>query len=321
MREVLSQSEIDDLLAGIRSGEIVPEMEERREYQVYDFRRPSKFSKDNLRTLQLLHETFSRHITSTLAGYLRIECRAKLDSIEQVTCEEFLRSLPSPTLLCIAKVLPGDAPILMEVNLSLVFGILDRVLGGPGAGVTPNRELTEIELLLMGDVIDKLLADLSTVWSTVVETDFRPERVESQPTFAQVVPPNEIVLAICLEMAVGAYEGIMNLCFPFSSLERLLASLNTEQWLSSKAPKVDPATEELRNQLVRATIPVTVELGQARLTIDELEKLERGQVVRLNKRVDSTVLVKTGERPAFIGRPGTSGRHIAVQVQEKISED
>ncbi len=319
VQDVLSQTEIDKLLAGLRSGEIDPcAANEGKQYHVYDFRRPSKFSKDNLRTLQLVHETYSRHCSSTLAGYLRIECGTTLNSIEQVTCEEFLRSLPTPTVICIAKVMPGELPILLEINLSVVFGILDRVLGGPGAGTPPNRELTEIEMLLMNDVMDKLLADLSSVWSTVVEADFRPGKIESQPTFAQVVPPNEIVLNVCFDMAIGAYDGIMNLCFPFSSLERLLASLNTEQWLSSKTPNVQPASEELRTQLVQTTIPVSVELGKAKLTLDELHKLESGQVIRLNKPVDSTVLVKMGEQPAFIGRPGTSGKHLAVQVQKRL---
>ena len=317
MAEVLSQGEIDSLLNGLKSGNLDAEMTETGKVcQAYDFRRPSKFSKDSLRTLHLLHETFARHFTSTLSGYLRTETRCSLILMEQVTYEEFLRSLPSPTLLCISTLEPGEKVAIVEMSLSIVFGVLDRLLGGPGSGEVPNRELTEIEESLSEDVVHRFLADLSTVWSTITQVDFRMKKIESQPQFAQVISPGEIVLAVCLEVTIGSYDGFVNICLPFSSMEGIMAAFSTEKWLSASAPEGEQGNEdELRIQLEDALIPVIVELGTVSLTLSELGNLEEGQVIRLEKGVEDTVLVRMGNRPAFLASPGTSGKKMAVQVQ------
>lgn len=320
MSEVLSQAEIDALMEGISKGEIETEASENKSYPTYDFRRPTKFSKDNIRTLHLLHETFSRQLANSLAGYLRTGAQCILDSVEQVTYEEFLRSLPTPTFICICDLGSKEKPLLLEMSLSLVFGIVDRILGGPGVGDIPERELTEIEKTVIEDVIIRILANLSMAWSTVVEVDFRLQKMECLPQFVQVVFPTEIVLTISLEVSVGSCEGFLNLCLPYTSLQELLDALNPEKWLSPR-PKEERKEPALREELSSLRVPVTAVLGKTRLTLADIRRLEEGQVIRLDNRVDDLIMVNIGKIPAFTAWPGTVGRRLAVRIHARLEDE
>lgn len=321
MSEVLSQAEIDALLEGISKGEIEEDAAEAgKKYQVYDFRRPTKFSKENVRALQLLHESFARQLANTLAGYLRINTRCLLSSMEQVTCEEFLRSLPSPTVICECNLGSEERPVLMEMSLSLAFGIIDRILGGLGTGDVAERELTEIEKTLLEDVVMRILATLSYAWSTVVAVDFRFDKIEARPQFVQVVFPTEIVLAVSFEMEVGASEGFINLCFPYSSMQEILDALNTERWLSSRTTEKRKELA-LREELSTVKVPLVAVLGKVRLSLADVKSLEVDQVIRLDTGIEGHVIVKVGKRPAFYGRPGTVGRQLAVRIISRIEEE
>ncbi len=321
MSEVLSQAEIDALLEGISKGEIEADAHERKTYRSYDFRRPTKFSKDNLRTLHFLHETFARQLSSSLAGYLRTNARCVLDSVEQVTYEEFLRSLPSPTLVCICDLEVPEKPVVMEMSLSLAFGIIDRILGGPGMGGVQERELTEIEQAIIEEVLTLVLVELSKAWSTVVEVEFHLEKMESHPQFVQVVFPTEIILAVSLEAEVGASEGFINFCFPFTSLQEILDGFNTEKWLSSRPKEEGMKRLALRDDLSSVRAPISVELGKARISLADLRNLRPGQVIRLDARVDDAALVKIGKTPAYLAWPGTSRGRMAVRISARIDDE
>lgn len=319
MSDVLSQEEIDALLDGLSKGEIDAELSETKTYRVYDFRRPTKFSKDNLRTLQFLHETFARQLATTLTGYLRINTECKLDSMEQVTYEEFLRSLPSPTLICICNLGDEEKPILLEMSLSLAFGIIDRLLGGPGVGEAMERELTEIEQSVIEDVITRILVNLSSAWSAVVEVDFQLQRMEFRPQFVQVVFPTEIVLTVSFESSVGSFEGFINLCFPFTSMQEILDGFNTEKWFSERRGE-ERRELALKDELAAIRAPLSVVLGKTRLPLADIKRLKVGQVIRLDTRVDDLVVVKVGKTPAFTAWPGTVGKHLAVRINARIED-
>ncbi|NPV58337.1 MAG: flagellar motor switch protein FliM [Actinobacteria bacterium] len=321
MSEVLSQAEIDALLEGISKGEIEADAHERKTYRAYDFRRPTKFSKDNLRTLHFLHETFARQLSSSLAGYLRTNARCVLDSVEQVTYEEFLRSLPTPTLVCICYLGVPEKPVVMEMSLSLTFGIIDRILGGPGIGGVQERELTEIEQAIIEEVLTLVLVELSKAWSTVVEAEFHLEKMEAHPQFVQVVFPTEIILAVSMEAEVGASEGFINFCFPFTSLQELLDGFNTEKWLSSRPKEEGSRRLAVKEDLSSVKAPIGVELGRAHISLADLRNLKEGQVIRLDARVDDAVVVKIGKTPAYYAWPGTSRGRMAVRIHSRIDPD
>ncbi|MBC7254037.1 MAG: flagellar motor switch protein FliM [Actinobacteria bacterium] len=325
MSEVLSQKEIDALLEGLRSGEVREEelLGKERSFRVYDFRRPTKFSKDNLRTIHLLHETFARQFANMLTGYLRLTVRAAVESVEQLTFEEFIRSLSSPTYIAVCTLGSGEKPVLVEVGLALVFSLVDRMLGGPGAGNYEERELTEIETAMMEEVVTQLLVALSGAWSMVMEVNFRFERVEFRPQFAQVVFPNEIVLNVCVGVNLGAAEGFVNLCLPYATLEDILSELNAEKWLSTRPPESQPMGKEMlfRTELSSAHVELVAELGRTRLRVSDLRQLQVGQVIRLNRRISDTINVKLQDRPAFAAVPGTAGRRMAVQVTEVFLDE
>ncbi len=325
MSEVLSQKEIDALLEGLRKGELREEelLEPKHSYRAYDFRRPTKFSKDNLRTVHLLHETFARQFANMLTGYLRITVRAAVESVEQLTFEEFIRSLSSPTYIAVCHLGSTEKPVLVEVGLNLVFSLVDRMLGGPGAGNYEERELTEIEKTMMEEVMTQLLIALSNAWSMVMEVRFEYERVEFRPQFAQVVFPNEIVLNVCVGVNLGLSEGFINLCLPFASLQDILCELSAEKWLSTRPPESAPLGKEMlfRTDLSRARVELVAELGSTRLRVADLRQLQVGQVIRLNRRISEPIKVKVQERPAFIAVPGTVGRRMAVQITQVLSEE
>ena len=324
MSDVLSQKEIDALLESLRSGELKEEelLAQERAYRAYDFRRPTKFSKDNLRTVHLLHETFARQFANMLTGFLRLTVRSAVESVEQLTFEEFIRSLSSPTYIAVCHLGSEEKPVLVEVGLPLVFSLVDRMLGGPGAGNYEERELTEIEVAIMEDVMAQLLASLSNAWSMVMEVKFSFDRVEFRPQFAQVVFPNEIVLNVCVGIELGATEGYINLCLPYASLEDLLSELNAEKWLSARPRESQAMGREMlyRTDLSAARVEVSVELGRTRLRVSDLRQLQVGQVIRLNRRIHEPATIMLAGRPAFTGYPGTVGRRMAVQVVEVLAE-
>ncbi len=324
MSDVLSQKEIDALLESLRSGELKEEdlLAQERSYRTYDFRRPTKFSKDNLRTVHLLHETFARQFANMLTGYLRLTVRAAVESVEQLTFEEFIRSLSSPTYIAVCHLGSEEKPVLVEVGLPLVFSLVDRMLGGPGAGNYEERELTEIEVAIMEEVMTQLLVSLSNAWSMVLEVRFSFERVEFRPQFAQVVFPNEIVLNVCVGLELGPTEGYINLCLPYASLEDLLSELNAEKWLSARPRESQAMGRDMlfRTDLSTARVEISVELGRTRLRVSDLRQLQVGQVIRLNRRIHEPVTVMLAGRPAFTGYPGTVGKRMAVQVAEVLSE-
>ncbi|MDI6874919.1 MAG: flagellar motor switch protein FliM [Actinomycetota bacterium] len=322
---MLSQKEIDALLEGLRSGEVREEelLERERSFRVYDFRRPTKFSKDNLRTIHLLHETFARQFANMLTGYLRLTVRATVESVEQLTFEEFLRSLSSPTYIAVCSLGSEEKPILVEVGLALVFSLVDRMLGGPGVGNYEERELTEIETAIMEEVMTQLLIALSGAWSMVTEVNFRFDRVEFRPQFAQVIFPNEIVLNVCVGVNLGPSEGFVNLCLPYTTLEDVLDELNAEKWLSTRPPESRPMGKEMlfRTDLSSARVELVAELGRTRLRVSDLRHLQVGQVIRLNRRISDPISVRLQDRPAFAAIPGTAGRRMAVQITRVLLED
>jgi len=323
--EILSQDEIDALLEALSSGTLDVEaikQKETKKIKVYDFKRPDKFSKDQIRGLQMIHESFARLLTTTLSARVRSVVQMKVVSVDQVTYEEFTRSLLNPTVLVLFSLEPLEGTSILEINPSLIFAIIDRLLGGRGEPLRKPRELTDIEVTVVRRLIDDFLSVLEEAWGHVVELKLRFEGLETNPQFVQIAPPNDMTAVVTLDAKVGDIEGMINLCFPYFILEPIVSKLSAQYWFSAIRKETPPEMlENLKRRLERVRIPVSVELGTSSITVEELLNLDVGDVILLNEKVNSLVSIKVGERVKFKGKVGTVGRKLAVRVESLAAEE
>ncbi len=327
MTEVLSQEEIDQLLTAISTGEIETEealkKAESRKIKIYDFKRPDKFSKDQIRTLQMMHETFARLTTTSLSAQLRTIVHVHVASVDQLTYEEFLRSIPNPTTLAVINMDPLKGSAILEIDPSITFTIIDRLFGGPGEASKINRELTDIELSVIEGIIVRILGNLREAWSNVIDLRPRLGNIETNPQFAQIVPPSDMVVLITLETKVGDVEGMTNFCIPYLTIEPIISKLSAQYWYSSI--RKGGTTENLailKKRLENVYIELIAELGSMDITVRDVLNLQKGDIIKLETvKVDDNMVLKIGNRKKFYARPGVVGSRKAVQIVGKIQEE
>ena len=324
--DVLSQSEIDKLLSALSDGSMtaddVKAEEEQKKVKTYDFRRPDKFSKDQIRTLFMLHESFSRLLNTYLSTHLRTMVKVEVASVEQLTYQEFIQSLTNPSVIGVVAVPPLKGNIIMEINTGISFSIIDRVLGGKGENTIKPRVLTEIEIAIMRRVIDRALDQLKEVWTNVVRFEPKLEATEDNPQFVQIVPPSDMVVIITLQMKVGDVEGFMNICMPYLVLEPVMSKLTTTFWVASSVSREDnpEQVEVLKRRIEKTYVPFIVELGEINISIREFLTLGFGDVLQLDTKVKDELRCKVGTHTKFYCRPGTSGKRSAVQITRVAPE-
>ena len=324
--EVLSQSEIDKLLSALSDGTVSAEEvkadEEQKKIKTYDFKRPDKFSKDQIRTLFMLHESFSRLLNTYLSTHLRTLVNVEVASVEQLTYQEFVQSLANPSVISIVAVPPLKGNIIMEVNTEIAFAFIERVFGGEGKSGIKPRVLTEIELAVMKRFIDSAASHLKESWSNVAEFYPSLEATESNPQFAQIVPPGDMVVIITVQLKVGDVEGMMNICIPYLVLEPIMPKLTTTFWVAASIAKEDnpQQVEALQRKIERTKVPFVVEIGHVDITIREFLTLGFGDVLQIDTKMDEELRCLVGSRPKFYCRPGTSGKKMAVQITRVVKE-
>ena len=324
MTEVLSQDEIDQLLTAISTGEVEGEealkRAETRKIKIYDFKRPDKFSKDQIRTLQMMHETFARLTTTSLSAQLRTIVHVHVASVDQLTYEEFLRSIPNPTTLAVINMDPLKGSSIFEIDPSITFTIIDRLFGGPGEASKINRELTDIELSVIEGIIVRILGNLREAWSNVIDLRPRLGNIETNPQFAQIVPPSDMVVLITLETKVGDVEGMTNFCIPYLTIEPIITKLSAQYWYSSI--RKGGTTENLailKQRLDTVLVNLIAELGNLDITVRDVLSLQKGDIIKLERnKVDDDMVLKIGQKSKFYGRPGVVGTHMAVQITQKV---
>ncbi len=324
MTEVLSQDEIDQLLTAISSGttetEEMTHTAERRNIRIWDFRRPDKFSKEQIRTVSFMHETFARLTTTSLAAQLRSMVHVHVASVDQLTYEEFLRSIPSPTALAVISMDPLSGSAILEIDPAITFTMIDRLFGGPGEGVKINREISEIERAVMESIIVRVLGNLRESWSQVVDLRPRLGQIDTNPQFVQIVPPTEMVLLVTLETKIENVEGMINICIPYLTIEPIISKLSAQYWYSSVRRGI---TSEnlilLKEKLEKVFIPIIAEIGKINLPVKNIISMEPGNVIRLpGVRTGDQMTLKMGNKPKFECRPGVIGTRLAVQVTRQI---
>lgn len=325
MPEVLSQSEIDALLSAMSSGDLdaatISQKPDEPQVRVFDFLRPSKFSKDQLRTIELLHEPFCRMVQTKLSGALRAMVDAEVVSADQLSYGEFVNSMPTPSFITIISMEPLEGNAVVEMSLPLIFSIIDRLAGGAGTQRPKPRELTEIELALVQNVCEVLFDGFTEAWSSVIPLRVRRVATEMNPQFAQVVAPSEMVVLITFELRIGAATGTVSLCVPYQVLEPAMGKLTAQSYFSALTESSTPELREgIATHLGEVMVPVTVEIGNAELNVGDLLALAPGDVIPLSVAPGSDATVRVGLRDAFLAQPGTRGKRAAVQITGSIED-
>ncbi len=322
MSDVLSQDEIDKLLQSLSTGEVdieeIKEEEEKKNVKPYDFKRPSKFSKEQLRTFEMIHENFARSVSTYLSGRVRSFVNVSLASVDQITYEEFTRSLPNPSFIAIfsSRDLVGNA--VMEMGLEIFYTVLDLILGGPGIPIS-NRSPTDVELSIMRKEIINILTHLAQAWEDIHEFVPNIENIESNPQFVQIAPPNEMVVLVTLYMSVGKTEGFMNICWPSSVIEPFSEKLSARLWFTASIPEASPEDQEKLTASVKSTYAsVAAVLGETTQRLEEILSLSVGDVIRLNTHQDDPIIVRVNGRDKFKAMPGTYKGHYAAKITEVL---
>lgn len=325
--DVLSQSEIDNLLSALSTGAVsaeeVRDAEEQKKVKLYDFKRPDKFSKDQIRTLYMLHENFARRLNTYLSTHLRALVNVDVASVEQLTYEEFVRSLSNPSVIGVLGVAPLKGNVIMEVTPGIAFAIIDRLFGGTGETMMKIRALTEIEESIIRKVMLEAIKAFEGAWENVVAMTPQLEVIETNPQFTQIVPPNDMVVIVTLQIKIGKAEGLMNICIPYLVLEPIMSKLTTTFWVAASVANKQEDPEQfavLQRKIRRTSVPLSVELGSIDITIQEFLTLGFGDVLQLDTKVNDELKCIIGKRPKFYCRPGTFGKNAAVQVTRVITE-
>ncbi len=325
MGEVLSQSEIDNLLAALSTGEIdVEDMQNSDEKQVknYDFSRPTKFSKEHLRTLEIIFEHYGRLVSTNLPVYLRRNVQVTVANSETVTFSEFTNALSNPVILGIVNFSPLNGTIIIDLATNLAYAMLDRMLGGSGVPLEKNREFSEIEMSIIQKVLVMLTQLLREPWKNVLNISPLLNRVETNPQFAQIIAPNDMIAIITLNVKIGDVEGFLNFCLPFFTLEDVMDRLNTKYWFASMQENHDEHYEEYIESLIRKVdIPIRAVLGKSSISVGDFANLQVGDCIRLDTRLESDMDIYVGNIRKFTALPGANKDSYAVRITSVIREE
>lgn len=335
MPDVLDQNEVDSLLAAVDAG-IVEEPHEpvqvfsrlRRETESvevrpYDFKRPERVSKDQMRALQTLHESFARNFGAALSGYLRTIVEVKVATCEQMTYSEFTSGLPNPTSFNLIEADGLDGQICLEISPLIIYPIIDRLLGGTTQDLfIPQRPMTLIETRLIGDVTARGLSALSEAWASVRELRFSITATESNPQLVQIVPPNEVVVVIGFELKMSNRAGTMSLCIPYNVIEPVMEELAAQSWFSvARTQKSSVHRLQIARSLNRAGLTVTGLLAETTITLSDLLAMREGDLLVTDKPASAPAVVCVGNEKKFLATVGRHKRHRALRIVRAVGPD
>jgi flagellar motor switch protein FliM len=322
--EVMSQSEIDALLNSIGGGgdDIdIPAAVEERPLKLYDFKRPDKFSKDQLRAIQMIHEAFCRTLTTSLSTMVRSMVSVEVVAVDQIAYDEFTNSLVQPTVIGILEMYPLSGNALLEISSQLTFSIIDRLLGGKGEPLRKPRELTDIERTVIERVIMKILEHLEESWSTVVDIRFRFEAMESNPFFVQVCPGSDMVMLVTMKVQIGEIQGLMNFCMPYFVIEPLIDKLSSQQWFSNSRKDMAGVLENITERLQEVSVPLVLELGSSVVSLGDIIQLQNGDYVRLDGASNAPLGMRVGNKVKFECTPGVFKKNYAANITKVLKEE
>jgi flagellar motor switch protein FliM len=323
--DVLDQSEVDALLAAVDSGQVTQQAaptvyssagQTQVDVTTYDFKRPERVSKDQMRALEALHEGFGRNFGAALSGYLRTIIEVSVAHIEQLTYSEFIHSLPNPTCFNLLKADQLDGQLCLEISPLIIYPIIDRLLGGSNADLfIPQRPLTQIEQRLVQRITDRATHHLSEAWSNLTPVNYKVEDFESNPQLVQIVPPNETVVVVGFELKMGNRAGTMSLCIPYNVIEPIMGTLAAQNWFSyQKKTGQEDHHKRLTKNVNNAPVEVRAFLAQTTIRVSELMSLAPGDVITTDKQTATDVLIQVEGKNKFLGQLGQFKGSKAVRV-------
>lgn len=326
MGEILSQNEIDSLLNALSTGELDVDEYKQREDEVhikdYDFTRPSKFSKEHLRTLEIIFEHYGRLLYTNLPAYLRKNVQVEVMSSEAVAYAEFSNALLNPVLLGIVNFSPLKGNIVMELAPNLGYTIIDRILGGGGKPLEKKRDFSEIEVTLLERIFTVCVNLLRDPWKNVVELNPRLEKIETNSQFAQIISPTEMIAIVTINLKIGDVEGLMHICLPYITIEPIMDKLNTKYWYSTMQEKDNSDYQNAIEALIsKAQIPMKAILGKSKISVNDFVNLQKGDIIKLNSNIEDELNVYVGNLIKFKALPGAASENYAVRVTTIIREE
>jgi flagellar motor switch protein FliM len=319
--KILSQEEIDALLTSASDIERTAKQEVRAKQPetviIYNFRRPDRVSKEQMRSLHFLHDRFARNIATSLSAYLRAVTEVSILSVEQFTYSEFLMSLPDPTAFYAVSMRPLDGLAALELNPSVAFTMIDRMLGGSGRSVIGNRALTEIEQNVTDAVVKLMLENLTETWRGIVDVHFRITGRETRPQMLQVAAPNEVVVLLGFEIKIGDTRGVLNFCIPAAAIESVGGSF-ARSWHRTRREPTPQERGWLFANLLRIKLPVAADVDTT-LAAGDLMRLRVGDVLSLGHQASGAIDLRVQGRTKFTGRPCLSDKGAAMVVERVMA--
>ena len=342
--EILSQNQVEDLIRAMEAETAAapkpkpsekkepaakrnvakkssaPSNEPRLRTMNYDFKRPERVGKELMGAMRSLHEGLARTFNAKLSGMLRSISEVKLVSADQLTYSEFVYSLDSPTCFCVFDIKPLDGSWILDISPALAFGIVDRMLGGETQpGDAPKRPMTEIENRLISRVTQGFLEATKKAWENVMEIEPELRTIESNPQLVQIVPPNEVIVLICMEVTIGKSRGMVNLCVPYDTIERYSTQLASKGWGGySSTPVTDESKRLVERRLDTAAVELTVTLARTKIKTGDLLSLDVGDVIATEHQVKKPIEVSIQSVPKFNASLGAHKGKKAVRIREYI---
>lgn len=328
MSDILSQAEIDDLLNALSAGiepEPLPDTSNQSGIKTYDFKTANRFPKEQIRTINIVFQSFSQLMSSRMTGILRTSAECELLNVEEMSFNEYNNSLPTPVILMIFKARPMFGSLIMEISPECAYMIINRLLGGSVISSDSGKQFTDIELALLERVLRQLLKIFGDAWSKILQMETEMERIETSSQFAQIVPLNEPIVAITLNVKIGEESGLVSICVPHNAIEPIAKQLNTRMWYSTSVGQTtisDPEkSKKLREKLLHTDVSMLAYFKNTPATVLDVVNLQVGDVIRLNHKVNEPVMVKVQHIPKFYAKIGTSGSQYAVKIVDIIKEE
>ncbi|AUS96335.1 flagellar motor switch protein FliM [Clostridium thermosuccinogenes] len=326
MGDILSQSEIDELLKALNTGEIdvqqMQDKDQQKKIKVYDFSRANKFAKDHIKTLHIINDTYARLITNFLSGYLRNLVQVDVLEVQPMSYYDFSNSIANPAILAIIDFNPLAGSIIFEMDPNISFALVDRILGGKGSSLEKVRGFTEIELAIIERIIIQMLNLMREPWENVLELRPRLEKIETNAQFAQIISPNETVALITLRTKVGEEDGFINICIPYIVVEPIVSKLSTRYWFSNiEKTSTKETKEDIENKIQNVKVPVRAVLGSTSLSLGDIIELQAGDVIPLETSVNGELKVMVGDLEKFKAIPGVRKNKVAIKITSIVETE
>lgn len=319
MADVLSQNEIDALLSALSTGELASEEvgkdEEKHKIKLYDFRSPQKFSKEHIRTLELIHDNYARIISNYLTGQTRQNVKVKIETVEQIAYEEFIHSVQNPTIMTMFKMPPLAGTIIFETNPQFSLQVIDILLGGNGNRKTETKEFTDIDKNIMKQITTGMIGNLKLAWENIVDVEPEIEAIETNPAVNQTMAPNDPVALITFSIEMNKRSTFINMCIPYLSIEKILDKLVVQYaFRNNDESLMAESREKIEKNIHKVDVDVIAELGRTNVTVNDFLQLTIGDVIKLDTKSSSPIKVYVGDEECYYAKPGISGKNMGVMI-------